>query len=155
MAGQSSYDTLQAFYCRNARAAVICFDLCNRASFESVPKWVKKVREGADPDCVLVLVGGLRARHARSPLAHARAGTKADLVSRDAAPGKRQPRAVSGADAHKLARSLGALYFETSALLDLQVADVFNRCAAPLSLSSLPLSLTARARASHARRQTR
>mmetsp|Transcript_37875 Transcript_37875/g.126724 ORF Transcript_37875/g.126724 Transcript_37875/m.126724 type:complete len:162 (-) Transcript_37875:354-839(-) len=43
-AGQERFDSLSSFYCRGARAAIICFDLTDRASFECLQsKWVKKV----------------------------------------------------------------------------------------------------------------
>ena len=46
-AGQERFDSLSSFYCRGARAAIICFDLTDRASFEIIQtKWIKKV--GAD-----------------------------------------------------------------------------------------------------------
>ena len=43
-AGQERFDSLSSFYCSGARAAIICFDLTDRASFESLStKWIKKV----------------------------------------------------------------------------------------------------------------
>ena len=52
-AGQERFDSLSSFYCRGARAAIICFDLTDRASFESLStKWIKKVnrRTTGPPD---------------------------------------------------------------------------------------------------------
>ena len=42
-AGQERFDSLSSFYCRGARAAIICFDLTDRASFECLQqKWIRK-----------------------------------------------------------------------------------------------------------------
>eukprot|EP00908_Phaeocystis_cordata_P008270 Transcript_18930.p2 GENE.Transcript_18930~~Transcript_18930.p2 ORF type:complete len:234 (-),score=41.77 Transcript_18930:1207-1908(-) len=63
-AGQERFDSLSSFYCRGARAAIICFDLTDRSSFDSIQaKWIKKVADEAENGCHICLVG-----------------TKADLV---------------------------------------------------------------------------
>ena len=36
-AGQERFDSLSSFYCRGARAAVICFDLTNRVRHATAP----------------------------------------------------------------------------------------------------------------------
>jgi len=57
-AGQERFDSLSSFYCRGARAAIICFDLTDRASFECLQsKWVKKVLDEAEPGCHICIVG--------------------------------------------------------------------------------------------------
>jgi len=57
-AGQERFDSLSSFYCRGARAAIICFDLTDRASFEALQtKWIKKVLEEAEQGCHICLVG--------------------------------------------------------------------------------------------------
>ena len=44
-AGQERFDSLSSFYCRGARAAIICYDLTDRASFECLQqKWIRKVK---------------------------------------------------------------------------------------------------------------
>ena len=55
---QERFDSLSSFYCRGARAAIICYDLTDRASFESLQgKWVKKVMEEAELGCHICIVG--------------------------------------------------------------------------------------------------
>lgn len=57
-AGQERFDSLSSFYCRGARAAIICFDLTDRASFECLQtKWIRKVNDEAEPGCHICLVG--------------------------------------------------------------------------------------------------
>ena len=51
-AGQERFDSLSSFYCRGARAAIICFDLTDRTSFECLQqKWIRKVTEEAEVGC--------------------------------------------------------------------------------------------------------
>ena len=89
------FDSVQSFYCRNARGAVVCYgghqlafffkkkrksrschlplnafalyvDVTDRDSFEGVVRWVNKARTDGEPDCVVVL-----------------AATKLDLVAKN------------------------------------------------------------------------
>ena len=56
-AGQERFDSLSSFYCRGARAAIICFDLTDRASFEVLQhKWIRKVTAEAEAGCHICLV---------------------------------------------------------------------------------------------------
>eukprot|EP00954_Amorphochlora_amoebiformis_P012393 969053-Amorphochlora_amoeboformis.AAC.2 len=54
------FDSLTNFYCRNARAALVCYDITNRASFTGIQKWVDKVKQEADPNCAMLIVGNKR-----------------------------------------------------------------------------------------------
>ena len=57
-AGQERFDSLSSFYCRGARAAIICFDLTDRTSFECLQqKWIRKVTEEAEVGCHICIVG--------------------------------------------------------------------------------------------------
>merc|ERR1711998_510805 len=68
-AGQERFDSLSSFYCRGARAAIICFDLTDRSSFDCLAtKWIRKVHEEAEAGCHICLVG-----------------TKADLIQAERA----------------------------------------------------------------------
>ena len=56
-AHQERFDSLSSFYCRGARAAIICFDLTDRASFEIIQsKWIKKVADEAEQGCSLAIL---------------------------------------------------------------------------------------------------
>lgn len=105
-AGQERFDSLSSFYCRGARAAIICFDLTDRASFESLQsKWIKKVTEEAEQGCHICIVG-----------------TKLDLVRAQVA-----TRAVRKEDVDELAAKHKASVFETSAKAGTGVGDIFQR----------------------------
>lgn len=104
-AGQERFDSLSSFYCRGARAAIICFDLTDRSSFECIQtKWIKKVADEAENGCHICLVG-----------------TKADLVQMQIA-----TRAVRKEEVDALAAKHHADVFETSAKAGQGVGDIFQ-----------------------------
>ena len=104
-AGEEKYDSLSSFYCRGARAAVICYDICDRYSFEAVPRFLKKLEQDSTaPDVIKVIVG-----------------TKLDLVQE----GEKE-RCVSRKDGQTFARNENARFFETSAKDNLHVDEVFD-----------------------------
>ena len=105
-AGQERFDSLSSFYCRGARAAIICFDLTDRASFECVTtKWIRKVMDEAEQGCHICIVG-----------------TKLDLVQAGAA-----TRAVKADEIEALAQKHHAHWFETSAKQGEGVAQIFEK----------------------------
>jgi len=101
-AGQERFDALSRFYCRGAGAALICYDLTDRASFDCVlRRWIKRVKEEAAKGCLLYLVG-----------------TKSDLTAE---------RVVTAEAVAELAQKTHADgTFETSSLTGANVADVFD-----------------------------
>ena len=105
-AGQERFDSLSSFYCRGARAAIICFDLTDRSSFDCLQsKWIKKVTEDAEQGCHICLVG-----------------TKLDLVQAQVA-----SRMVRKEEVDELAAKYHADVFETSAKAGTGVGDIFAR----------------------------
>ena len=56
-AGQERFRAITGAYYRNAVGAVLVYDLTSRPSFESMTKWIKEVRNNADPSIVMILVG--------------------------------------------------------------------------------------------------
>jgi len=105
-AGQERFDSLSSFYCRGARAAIICFDLTDRTSFECLQnKWIKKVTEEAEAGCHICLVG-----------------TKFDLIQ-----AQQNLRAVRQEEVQALAAKHSAHVFETSAKVGTGVGEIFER----------------------------
>lgn len=104
-AGEEKFDSLTNFYCRGARAAVICYDVTNAASFEGLSRWVKKVTSQAHENCAVILVGN-----------------KLDIVEEDPA-----QRKVDFAEAKAFAESIGADIIEASAKTSVGVAAAFER----------------------------
>lgn len=66
-AGQETYKSVTRSYFRGASGALLVFDLTRRSTFQHVTDWLNDLRQIAEPDIVVVLVGN-----------------KADLASPDA-----------------------------------------------------------------------
>ena len=56
-AGEEKYHAVTACHYRKALGAIIVYDVTTRSSFDNVEKWLKDVRQLADPDCVVLLLG--------------------------------------------------------------------------------------------------
>ena len=84
--------------------ALIVYDITKEQSFLSVKKWMEEVKEHAEPDIVIILVGN-----------------KLDIC-------EKQPseRKVSYERAEEFANQNGLLFRETSAFTDINVRDVFE-----------------------------
>ena len=54
-AGQEKFNSLIPSYIRTSTIGVICYDITNRTTFESLDRWLKMVTDLADP--VLFIVG--------------------------------------------------------------------------------------------------
>lgn len=107
-AGQETYKSVTRSYFRGASGALLVFDLSRRQTFEHVTDWLNDLRQIAEPDIVVVLVGN-----------------KADLATHDDS--KRQ---VTRAEAEAWARANGILeYVETSAKSGENVENAFMRVA--------------------------
>jgi Ras-related protein Rab-11A len=56
-AGQERYKALSSLYFKGAVGALLVFDLTSRESFENVIDWIKLVKEKADTNVVIILIG--------------------------------------------------------------------------------------------------
>ena len=56
-AGHEKFRSLTTAHYRKAVGALIVFDLTNRASFKNVYRWINEVKENAEHDCQMILVG--------------------------------------------------------------------------------------------------
>lgn len=109
-AGQETYKSVTRSYFRGASGALLVFDLSRRSTFLHVTDWLADLRQIAEPDIVVVLVGN-----------------KADLVAGEGDEGKRE---VSRREAEEWARKNGVLeYVETSAKSGENVENAFCRVA--------------------------
>lgn len=102
-AGQERFHSLGPIYYRDARGAVLVYDITDRPSFERVRKWTKELRKmvGDGTKICLTIVGN-----------------KLDLEHR-------QGRAVDSAEAREYAQSVGAGFAEVSAKTGSGVENVF------------------------------
>lgn len=66
-AGQERYRAITAAYYRGAVGALLVYDISKRTSFENVERWLKELRDHADENIVILLVGN------KSDLKHLRA----------------------------------------------------------------------------------
>ncbi|XP_065656177.1 ras-related protein Rab-11B [Hydra vulgaris] len=99
-AGQERYRAITNAYYRGACGALITYDISKLKTFINVERWLNELREHADPDIVVIMVGN------KSDLKHLRAVNTED--------------AQEFADQHKM------LFIETSALDCTNVEDAFN-----------------------------
>eukprot|EP00808_Paulinella_micropora_P005517 g5728.t1 len=105
-AGEEKFDSLTNFYCRGAKAALICYDVTDEKSFNNkgLSKWVDKIKNEAEENCVILIVGN-----------------KLDLVETD--PNLRQ---VNLAEAQRYAKSVGAHVIEASAKSGQNIDKIFQ-----------------------------
>ncbi|KAJ6780679.1 hypothetical protein PWT90_01339 [Aphanocladium album] len=110
-AGQETYKSVTRSYFRGASGALLVFDLSRRQTFEHVTDWLNDLRQIAEPDIVVVLVGN-----------------KADLTT--SSDGEDNKRQVTRQEAEEWARRNGILeYVETSAKSGENVENAFMRVA--------------------------
>lgn len=89
-AGQERYRAITSAYYRGAVGALLVYDISKHPTYENVGRWLKELRDHADSNIVIMLVGN-----------------KSDL---------RHLRAVSTEDAKTFASENGLSFIETSAL---------------------------------------
>ncbi|KAK5997827.1 Ras-related protein Rab-2A [Cladobotryum mycophilum] len=107
-AGQETYKSVTRSYFRGASGALLVFDLSRKSTFQHVTDWLNDLRQIAEPDIVIILVGN-----------------KADLTQQ--AENKRE---VTKEEAEEWARRNGIMeYVETSAKSGENVENAFMRVA--------------------------
>ncbi|KAK1754586.1 P-loop containing nucleoside triphosphate hydrolase protein [Echria macrotheca] len=116
-AGQETYKSVTRSYFRGASGALLVFDLSRKQTFQHVTDWLNDLRQIAEPDIVVVLVGN-----------------KADLAKPgsvdDSEAGGENKREVTREEAEDWARRNGVLeYVETSAKSGENVEKAFMRVA--------------------------
>ncbi|WVZ95668.1 hypothetical protein U9M48_041402 [Paspalum notatum var. saurae] len=99
-AGQERYRAITSAYYRGALGAVLVYDVSKPTTFENINRWLKELRDHADSNIRIMLVGN-----------------KTDL---------RHLRAVATDDARSFAEAEGLSYIETSALEATNVEEAFQ-----------------------------
>ncbi|KAI8066597.1 small GTPase [Gongronella butleri] len=100
-AGQERYRAITSAYYRGAVGALLVYDIAKHQTYENVNRWLKELRDHADANIVVMLVGN-----------------KSDL---------RHIRAVSTEEAKQFAADNGLSFIETSALDSSNVELAFQR----------------------------
>jgi Ras-related protein Rab-4B len=99
-AGQERFRSVTRSYYRGAAGALLCYDVTNRESFNSLPTWLSDARTLASPEIVTILVGN-----------------KIDLE---------KDREVTYLEASRFAQENDLMFLETSALTGEGVEEVCN-----------------------------
>jgi len=110
-AGQERFRSLAPMYYRGAAVALIVFDVTLEDSFLSMQEWVKELRSNVVDDLLLVIVAN-----------------QIDKI----------PRKITTEEASEYARSIGALFFETSAKKNLGIDQMFSEIARYLVQVRIP-----------------
>mmetsp|Transcript_8176 Transcript_8176/g.12052 ORF Transcript_8176/g.12052 Transcript_8176/m.12052 type:complete len:219 (-) Transcript_8176:31-687(-) len=100
-AGQERYRAITSAYYRGAVGALLVYDICKRASFENCERWLKELKDYAESQIVVMLVGN-----------------KSDL---------KHLRAVKTEEGAAYAKKHGIAFIETSALESTNVDLAFER----------------------------
>lgn len=100
-AGQERYRAITSAYYRGAVGALLVYDITKNSSFENIEKWLKELRENADANIVILLVGN-----------------KSDLDNL---------RVINDTDATQFAKKEKLAFIETSALESTNVELAFHQ----------------------------
>ncbi|KAF8968186.1 hypothetical protein BGZ46_010934 [Entomortierella lignicola] len=100
-AGQERYRAITSAYYRGAVGALLLYDITQHGTYESVSRWLSEVREHADSNIIVMLVGN-----------------KSDL---------RHLRSIHTEEAKNFAEENGLMFIETSALDATNVDMAFTR----------------------------
>jgi len=111
LAGAYHFREIHEDYYKDAKAAIIMFDLCRRESFEDVPLWVSDFIKNVGKDKPIILVGN-----------------KADLRGMTRCMSSSQPLSY----VEKLKETIDGpvLYMEVSAINGYNIEEVFEKLAA-------------------------
>jgi small GTP-binding protein len=99
-AGQERYRGMTPMYFRGAHEAVIAYSITDQESFDGIDSWVGSLRENADPEIILFLVGN-----------------KCDLE---------EQRVIPMDKGEEKAKELSATFYEVSAKSGDRVEDLFT-----------------------------
>mmetsp|Transcript_167902 Transcript_167902/g.533950 ORF Transcript_167902/g.533950 Transcript_167902/m.533950 type:complete len:212 (-) Transcript_167902:48-683(-) len=103
-AGQERYRAITSAHYRRAVGALLVYDISKQSTFMNCQKWMEELRQSAEPDCVIMLVGN-----------------KVDLAEKD--PSSRQ---VYYDNAAEFARQHGLFFSEASAESGANVKHIFE-----------------------------
>jgi len=105
-AGQERFRSITKQYFRKSDGVILVYDVTSEITFRNVRAWMTSVRESADDDCVVAIVGN-----------------KTDLCGDD------EKRPVKYKDGAKLADEYGCLFFESSARLGTSIMEIMEAIA--------------------------
>jgi small GTP-binding protein len=113
-AGQEQYHGIVPLYYRNAKAALVVYDVTSRASFEQANFWIKNITEEVRTGPIVMIL----------------VGNKTDLIT---------SRCITAEEGEALAKKLNILFMETSAKTNTNVSELFIKLAQNLKNSPAPV----------------
>ncbi|KAG5974207.1 hypothetical protein E4U58_003492 [Claviceps cyperi] len=134
-AGQETYKSVTRSYFRGASGALLVFDLSRRQTFEHVTDWLNDLRQIAEPDIVVILVGNKADLIKGDGISHGDGegegqGKGEAAENKDKDKDKDNKREVTRQEAETWARKNGVMeYVETSAKSGENVENAFMRVA--------------------------
>lgn len=69
-AGQERYRSLVKFFYKNAKGALLVFDLCDRDSFYNLEFWLKSVKTNSNQDLIIFILGNKCDIHEKRQVNH-------------------------------------------------------------------------------------
>lgn len=103
-AGQEKLAVMVKNFYQRCDGILLCFDVSNEASFESIRRWVKQIEENAKEDVLVILLGN-----------------KYDLPPED--------HRVSRKEINRISHEFSFRFFETSAKMGKGVKEAINELA--------------------------
>jgi len=103
-AGQERYRAITCAHYRRAVGALLVYDVTNEKSFQAAKRWMEELKDHAEPDIVIMLVGN-----------------KVDLCDRNP-----QIRRVARDQGYRFAKENSMLFEETSAITVTRVREAFE-----------------------------
>ena len=100
-AGQEKYKAITSHHYRRAVGALIVYDVTKRSSFDNVLKWYSDLKQKAEKECIIALVGN-----------------KIDLNDN---------RSVSFDEGKNISEKYGIMFFETSAKDNIDINELFEK----------------------------
>ncbi|KAG6122319.1 hypothetical protein E4U14_007783 [Claviceps sp. LM454 group G7] len=129
-AGQETYKSVTRSYFRGASGALLVFDLSRRQTFEHVTDWLNDLRQIAEPDIVVVLVGNKADLIKGDGLGQGDGDGEGEGEGQGEDKDKDNKREVTRQEAEAWARKNGVMeYVETSAKSGENVENAFMRVA--------------------------
>lgn len=109
-AGQAQFRKMAPMYYKTAAAAILCYDVCNVHSFHAVREWVEELSSVIQAGNIVIAI----------------AATKSDLMDE---PTTEKSCIVPPSQAMELAKSMDAIFVDTSARNDENVNLLFQKVA--------------------------
>ncbi|XP_034942329.1 ras-related protein Rab-24-like [Chelonus insularis] len=109
-AGTERYNAMVRIYYRDAKAAIVCYDITNQASFNRARVWIQELRS-QEEECKIYLCA-----------------TKKDLIDNDQTPTPYEP-SPSLEMVQRYADGIGSKFFITSSKTGENVAQLFQEIA--------------------------